>query len=49
MKAIKAIHERHSFGCFTIEDINGDFYIVQLCFRLEELWQKNKKQTTLEN
>jgi hypothetical protein len=42
MKKIVAIIERHSPGCFTVEDENGDQFIVQLAFQLEEAWNNRK-------
>ena len=32
--------ERHHYACFTVEDENGNHFIVQLEYRLEEIWQK---------
>jgi hypothetical protein len=42
MKKITKIIERHHIGCFTVEDIDGDHFLVQLAYKLEEIWQKRE-------
>lgn len=42
MKKIVAIIERHSPGCFTVEDEDGSHFIIQLAHHLEILWQENQ-------
>jgi len=39
---IKRILKRHHFACFTVEDENGNHFLVQLDYGLEEIWQKAK-------
>lgn len=42
MKKIKRIIQRNSWGCFDVEDENGDCFRIQLAYKIEEIWQKNK-------
>lgn len=42
MKKIVRLIERHSYGCFTVEDIEGNHFIVQLAYKLEEAWTSNE-------
>lgn len=37
---IKKLIKRHSPGCFDVEDENGDYFRVQLAFKIEEQWQR---------
>ena len=37
---ITKLIKRHSFGCFTVEDDNGNQFIVQLAHLLEDAWNK---------
>jgi len=39
---ITRIIKRHHFACFTVEDENGNHFLVQLDYGLEEIWQKSK-------
>lgn len=39
---IKRIIKRHHFGCFTVENENGDRFLVQLSHKLEEIWQAHQ-------
>jgi len=42
---ITRIIERHHIACFTVEDENGNHFLVQLDYGLEEIWQKAKNMT----
>lgn len=41
MKTIVRIIERHHFACFTVEDADGNYFLIQLAIHLEEIWQAN--------
>ena len=41
-KIVKLI-KRHHCGCFDVMDEHGNFYLVQLAFKLEEAWQAHHK------
>jgi hypothetical protein len=30
---------RHHYGCFTIEDKNGNQFLIQLSAKLEDVWR----------
>ena len=39
MKIIKLL-KRHHFGCFDVLTSDGETFMVQLAYRLEEAWNK---------
>lgn len=39
---ISKIIEREGVGCFIVEDINGNWFRVQLAHRLEVIWQERR-------
>ena len=40
---IQTIIKRHHYGCFDVEDTDGNQYMIQLAHKLEEQWQKEQK------
>ena len=40
---IKQILHRHHYGCFDVEDTDGNQYMIQLAHKLEEQWQQEKR------
>ena len=43
MMKIKQIIKRHHYGCFDIEDTEGNCYMIQLAHKLEDQWQREQK------
>jgi hypothetical protein len=39
---IKRIVKRHHFACFTVEDENGNHFLVQQSWDLEQIWNASK-------
>lgn len=40
---IKTILKRHHYGCFDVEDTDGNQYMIQLAHRIEEQWQQEQR------
>jgi len=40
---IKQINRRHHYGCFDVEDTEGNQYMIQLAHKLEEQWQQEQR------
>jgi len=40
---IKTILKRHHYGCFDVEDTEGNHYMIQLAHKLEDQWQQEQK------
>jgi len=40
---IKQILHRHHYGCFDVEDIEGNQYMIQLAHKLEDQWQQEQR------
>jgi hypothetical protein len=40
---IKTILHRHHYGCFDVEDTEGNQYMIQLAHKLEEQWQQAQR------
>ena len=40
---IKQILHRHHYGCFDVEDTDGNHYMIQLAHKLEEQWQQEQR------
>jgi len=40
---IKYILKRHHYGCFDVEDTEGNCWLIQLDANLERMWKKAKK------
>lgn len=40
---IKTILRRHHYGCFDVEDMEGNQYMIQLAHKLEDQWQKEQR------
>ena len=40
---IKTILKRHHYGCFDVEDTDGNHYMIQLAHKLEEKWQQEQR------
>lgn len=43
MMNIKTILKRHHYGCFDVEDTEGNQYMIQLAHKLEEQWQQEQR------
>jgi hypothetical protein len=47
---IQTILKRHHYGCFDVEDTDGNQYMIQLAHKLEEQWQQEKRdEKTMED
>ena len=40
---IKTILKRHHYGCFDVEDTDGNCYMIQLAHKLEDQWQQEQR------
>ena len=40
---IKQILHRHHYGCFDVEDTDGNQHMIQLAHKLEEQWQQEQR------
>jgi hypothetical protein len=40
---IKTIIKRHHYGCFDVEDTEGNCYMIQLAHKLEDQWQQEQR------
>jgi len=40
---IKTILRRHHYGCFDVEDTDGNQYMIQLAHKLEDQWQQEQR------
>jgi len=40
---IQQIIKRHHYGCFDIEDTEGNQYMIQLAHKLEDQWQQEQR------
>jgi len=40
---IKTILRRHHYGCFDVEDTEGNQYMIQLTHKLEEQWKQEQR------
>ena len=40
---IKTILKRHHYGCFDVEDTEGNQFMIQLAHKLEEQWHQDQK------
>ena len=40
---IQTILKRHHYGCFDVEDTEGNQYMIQLAHKLEDQWQQEQK------
>ena len=40
---IQTILKRHHYGCFDVEDTDGNQYMIQLAHKLEDQWQQEQR------